>query len=300
VKRLVLTLALALLFAGCGSSQTENAENGPIVWTAAGSRLGHGLVRRDPNGERRRITDGLRDYYPTWSPDGERIAFVRPFGKLGLSHLFVMDADGGDLHQVGSVATDTNGLSWSPDGSRIAFGDGRGISTVGMDGTGLEKLTSNGTSPAWSADGKTIVFVRLPADLFAMDDDGGNIRRLISARAPEGSQEHLYSVSTPAWSRDGGQILFVRTDILRQLEPDAMTIQVADADGRNARAVIAIPFTEPGVMRPSWSPDGRQIVFAGRRDERHGIWAVRTSGGEPQLIAEGVTYAMPSWGPRGT
>jgi hypothetical protein len=56
-----------VLAAGCGgSSQTTKAENGPIVLTT-GSRLEHGIVRRNPNGERRRITEGLRDYYPTWS-----------------------------------------------------------------------------------------------------------------------------------------------------------------------------------------------------------------------------------------
>ena len=287
--------ALGVLAAGCGGSSQTRAENGPIAFTT-GSRLEHGIVRRNPNGERRRITNGLRDYYPTWSPDGKQIAFVRPFGEVGFSHLFVLDADGSGLHQVGSLATDSSGLSWSPDSSRIAFGDGTGISTVEPDGSGLERLISKGSSPAWSADGKTIAFTRIP-ELFAMDADGGNVHRLVALRNTSG---HLYSLGAPAWSPDAEHVVFVRTDILRQFKPGGVTIDVADADGTKQRTVATVRIAEAEVIRPAWSPDGRQIVFAGRRGDRFGIWTVPSSGGEPRLVAEGVTYAMPSWGPSGT
>jgi Tol biopolymer transport system component len=294
MRRSLVVLALSLLVAGCGSSsQTKPAENGPIAFTS-GSSLEHGIVRRDPNGERRRITNGLRDLYPTWSPDGELIAFVRPFGQLGLSHLFVVGADGSGLHEVGSVATDSTGLSWSADSSRILFGDGRGISAIEPDGTGLEQLTPKGSSPAWAGDG-TIAFTRIP-ELFAMDADGGNAHRLVELGNTSG---HLYSLAAPAWSPDGEHVVFVRTDIMRLLKPDGVKIEVADADGANERTVTAVPFGQAEVLRPSWSPDGREIVFAGKHGERYGIWTVPSSGGEPRLVAEGVTYAMPSWGPAG-
>jgi Tol biopolymer transport system component len=94
--------------------------------------------------------------------------------------------------------------------------------------------------------------------------------------------------------------VFVRTDILRQFKPGGVTIEVADADGTTERTVAAVRIEAAEAIRPTWSPDGRQIVFSGRRGDRFGIWTVQSSGGEPRLIAEGVTYAMPSWGPAGT
>jgi Tol biopolymer transport system component len=294
VNRLIALLALGLLAAGCGgSSQTTQPENGPIVFSSE-SRLEHGIVNRPPSGERTRITNGLRDYLPTWSPDGKQIAFVRPFGRRGLSHLFVIDAEGRGLHQVGSVATDSLGLSWSPDSSRIVFGDGRGISTIEPAGTGLAHVTAKGLAPAWC--GQRIVFMR-PPQLFVMGVDGTRVHGLVPLRNGHG---HLYSLSAPSCSRDGTRILFVRTDLRRIFKPDGVKIQVVGSDGSNERTVIRVPFGQAEIMRPSWSPDGQQITFAGKRGERYGIWTVRSSGGAPRLIAEGTMYAMPNWGPRGT
>lgn len=55
------------------------------------------------------------DSYPTWSPDGRKIAF------LSQSHLFVMDADGNNRKQLSTLALDGLPPSWSPDGGWIAF-----------------------------------------------------------------------------------------------------------------------------------------------------------------------------------
>jgi len=62
--------------------------------------------------------------HPAWSPDGSRILFERSLGGgvagSGVAdHVFVMNADGSDQHQVGTL----DGLmpTWSPDGKHIAF-----------------------------------------------------------------------------------------------------------------------------------------------------------------------------------
>ena len=60
---------------------------------------------------------------PSWSPDGERIAFAeRHWAGGGYNEIFVMNADGTEVRQLtntnhGSVSDP----SWSPDGERIAF-----------------------------------------------------------------------------------------------------------------------------------------------------------------------------------
>ena len=121
-------------------AEARQAENGPIAFAALfDSPLG--IFVRDADGNRRQLTSGESDLYPTWSPDGEQIAFVRGIGHEGLSQLYVMDADGGALRVLGEAVTDSLGIGWSPDGGEIVFGDGKGISKIKSDGTGLTELT---------------------------------------------------------------------------------------------------------------------------------------------------------------
>lgn len=147
---------------------------------------------------------------PGWSPDATRIVFWRggtkdsggPLPRIA-SGVFIVDADGQNLHQVSPLSLDAQDASWSPDGARIAFispvatppdesstnfGD---IYTIGSDGSDLRRLTTDGeaTAPGWTADGR-ILFTRGPgsADAAApgwwtMAADGTDATILVSAAA---------------------------------------------------------------------------------------------------------------------
>jgi TolB protein len=132
---------------------------------------------------------GRYDWFPTWSPDGTKLAFARyPSG------LHVMNADGSQHAHVLRDWRQVFGLAWSPDGSRIAFSEFAGccesIFVVNADGSGLRRLTSGlweDHDPAWSPDGSRIVFTRNSV-LYVMNADGSEVRSL-------GGLGHL-----PAWS----------------------------------------------------------------------------------------------------
>jgi Tol biopolymer transport system component len=145
----------------------------------------------------------FEDQNPRWSPDGTQIAFERdtppkspPDHYTAPSAVFVADADGRNVHQVGPAGGQMPG--WSSDGTRIvlqvqryrwvgnverAFID---IYTIRPDGTDLRRLTTDqfSTNPSWSVDGR-IRFIRTPmvngnlrtagpAQRWIMDADGGN------------------------------------------------------------------------------------------------------------------------------
>jgi hypothetical protein len=81
-------------------------------------------------GDVTQLTTVSGDVYPTWSPDGQRIAFVRT-SKTG-SGIWVMDADGGNLTKLTTALSRAGDFApiWSPDGTSILFS--RGAQGVGL------------------------------------------------------------------------------------------------------------------------------------------------------------------------
>lgn len=209
-----------------------------------------------------------------------------------------------------------------------------GVWVVRSDGSGLRRLTPNSigaAQPAWSPDGKRIVFVGSPAgddfafDLYVMRADGSGLRRLVKLRG---------GAEAPDWSPDGRTIVFARygasflSDIyavgahgrgLRRLTgapgddtdpawtPDGRLIAfgsgrlgsfhvyVMNPDGSGQRLLIRKRSGEP-----AWSPDGRQIAYASARDGDPDIFVANADGsGERVLTRNTAQDFPPTWSPNG-
>jgi dipeptidyl aminopeptidase/acylaminoacyl peptidase len=92
----------------------------PTSATLAFARSGSGIFTVSANGSGlRRVTTGGRDSYPTWSPDGKRLAFIRPVGTKW--RLYVVGAGGGPLRQLAS-APPAGRPTWTNKGLLIASG----------------------------------------------------------------------------------------------------------------------------------------------------------------------------------
>jgi Tol biopolymer transport system component len=136
---------------------------------------------------------------PRWSPDGTKIVFSRgdKFGnKFGNgAAVFIVDADGTNLHQLSTAALPARLPDWSPDGSRIVFTSfvvswpggvmkrSLDVYTVRPDWTDLRRLTSDGNAieATWTPDGR-ILFVTGGSNesgLWVMNADGSNARLLV-------------------------------------------------------------------------------------------------------------------------
>ena len=152
---------------------------------------------------------------PAWSPDGRRIAFSSWIGD-GKRDVFVMNADGTNVLQITTNAAEDRKPAWSPDGTHIAiFSDRKDagyFQLYAVDATCTTPETCEasiqpinnayGTFPAWSPDGKEIVYqsnVDLNFNLYVVNLDTGITRRLTEDRADD---------RRPAWSPDGMWVVF--------------------------------------------------------------------------------------------
>lgn len=208
------------------------------------------IYTMDPDGSNViRIT--MNGNFPSWSPDGSKIAFLRYITADQTSHIFLMASNGTNLVQVTSgkakVSSYSN-LAWSPDGLEIAFsysdGTGYDIFTINVDGSDLTNITNtvgvSESDPDWSPDGSQIVFTSgILKRLAFMNPDGSGVVTI------------LQSGRTAAWSPDGSRIAF--TD-----PSGSYHIYTMNPDGTGVTQVTS---TATGGNGPRWSSDGLSLVF---------------------------------------
>lgn len=174
--------------------------------------------------------DGL-SRSPSWSPDGARIAYVQRPMRSDNSHIYVIDAGGGETSRLTRTEGTYRTPRWSPDGTRLAFSDGSvgnsDIFIVNADGSGLINLTkspAHDAGPHWSPDGAQLAFSsdrdNKQHEVYVVDVDGRNLRRLTNQLFGGGS-------AWPVWSPDGQQIAFQ----LAAYREDRSGIYIMNADG---------------------------------------------------------------------
>jgi TolB protein len=138
--------------------------------------------------------------HPSWSPDGNNIAFTDDWWNVS-----IVPATGGDVTPLttgGGWAPD-----WSPDGSHIAFsslrtGDEEIWVIPSTGGIARQITTDPGDDrwPCWSPDGTLIAF--------ESDRSGSPEIWVIPATGGTATQITAEGGSDPHWSPDGSQIAF--------------------------------------------------------------------------------------------
>ncbi|MEP6994233.1 MAG: LpqB family beta-propeller domain-containing protein [Acidobacteriota bacterium] len=274
-----------------------------------------------------------------WSPDGKRLAYIRPGGGAG-DGLIVSDATGGNAKELQSSNLHIHAPAWSSDGSRIYYlksaatlnEEPSEIWSVGADGGGAKPVvptSRRAVYPAPMPGGRGLLYSANPDSaelgLWWLPPSGRGPKRVTV-----GAGEY----AEPRVSADGTRVVATLLDSRQQLvrlpadgsgtmtpllggefkDVDPSLSPVGDrivwsstrSGNKNlwtaaADGSAARPLTSGEALDtlPAVSPDGRQVAFVSDRLGRRSLWIVSTQGGAPRELSQTEVVGPMSWSPDG-
>ncbi|HEX5531129.1 MAG TPA: S9 family peptidase [Methylomirabilota bacterium] len=266
------------------------------------------------------------------SPDGRTIAFVvttlSEERDEYLSHIWLVDAAGGEPRRFTAGPRRDTAPRWSPDGTRLAFVSEREakkkgqlyvMPVAGGEPTPLTDLRHGVSAPEWAPDGTRLAFVsrvggwvepeseeekrksrppRVVTTLkYRFNGEGFTYDRrpqifIVAALGGEPRQvtEGDYDHADPAWSADGRALVFASARHDERDHDDASDIWLIPAEGGAPRRLTR---TLGPAGHPAVSPAGDAVAYLGRAS-RNGfgrnirLFTVPVAGGEPACRTEGL------------
>ncbi len=238
------------------------------------------------------LTDGTADdAYPTFSPDGKKIAFSST--RSGRWNLYMMDTDGKNVVQLTRGNSEDLHPSFSPDGKQLAYcslggrGDQWELWILNLV-NGQRRMIGQGLFPQWSADKQTdrLAFQKARArgsrwfSLWTMELVDGEARNLTEVAVSTNA-----AIVSPCWSPDGKRLAFgtivepART--LNGKPQGQQDIWTIDADGANRHRLTD---GRGSNLTPFWAVDSR-VYFISDRGGMECIWSAQVPGGGGGAVA---------------
>ncbi|MBI4402339.1 MAG: Tol-Pal system beta propeller repeat protein TolB [Nitrospirae bacterium] len=234
--------------------------------------------------------DGFLNLMPKWSPDRRYLVFTA-YRTRSKQDIDMIELASGKRWTLVSLPGLNITPAFSPDGSLLAFAtsqDGNSeIYTLDTRTKSVQRLTSHAAgdlSPSWSPTGRELAFTSDRGggpQIYVMSADGSNVRRL--------TFEGDYNAA-PAWSPRGNWIAHVCRTAERQYK-----LCVITPDGQKRVQITSGPGIDDS---PSWSPDGRHLVFSSTGEGASHIYMINSDGTERERLSSGGTHhTSPSWSP---
>ena len=257
---------------------------------------------------------------PTWSPDGQQIAYVH---NRAAPSIWLMDADGGDRRFL----VDGYDPSWSPDGKQIAFIAGGSVSefnaeqgaslwVINVDGTGLQRRTYPESDPVylelrnenprarvydagpvWFPDGRSILFFRANEITYYVNSWSYSAHRLDLATGTLTSigQERYGSWQSDI-SPDGASFV-----VYHDVNIDDGYLDEVDVATGQRRIIVQNLLGFGAEPDAEWSPTGSRLITA-HSTEDLSVRAIATMSLEGEILdvladSPGAIDQEPTWQP---
>lgn len=205
--------------------------------------------------------DSTAENYPSWSPDGKRLAYQRAYNG---SAVYVINADGSGERRLSPTPGFDVTPSWSPDGTKIVYVRLHGapqpnkppitdIRIMNADGTGDRAVLANtvfSVEPRWSVNNQLVFMSYMDGSgalqIYTINVDGTGLRQLTNGG----------NNGDPVWSPDGTRITFGSD----REGGNKLNIFAMNADGSQPTQLTHFdPPYEAGDT--NWSSDGKKITF---------------------------------------
>lgn len=204
--------------------------------------------------------EGFGNFYPAFSSDGKKIAYISNKGEdfFGTSSVYVYDVD---THQSKELVPNVrSSISFSPDGASLFYAKATrdnphwssyyDLYRYDLSTEDETRLTMGlrAQNPKLSADGKSLVFAYGgdgTLNVGICDADGKNVRQVTHFVSGE-------QVFTPSWSPDGRKIAFGYSTDQNQ------SLATIDSSGNNLTMLVG----EHDARNPAFSPDGKSLYFS--------------------------------------